>query len=121
MVVSTVSVSLDGTDDELRQLAQWLRDEDELRGRVTLMEQPISPGHMGGVLDTIQVVLTSGTAGSLVTSIIAWLGHRRATGKVTVKIPTARGQVIEMRCGSADDAQDILDKIDKILTNRTGE
>jgi len=106
----TVSVSLDGSDDDLRQFARWLRDEDDLRGRVSLVEQPIAPGQMGGVLDTVQVVLTSGTAGTFVTSLFAWLGHRRVAGRVKLKLRDG-DRTAELTCGSADDANSLIEGI----------
>jgi hypothetical protein len=36
-----------------------LRDEDELRGRVKAVQAPLRPGQMGGVLDSLTLVLTS--------------------------------------------------------------
>ncbi|HEX4705791.1 MAG TPA: hypothetical protein VH352_26980 [Pseudonocardiaceae bacterium] len=62
MAFPTVSISLSDADDQLRQLAGWLRDEDELRGRVRLVGPPIAPDQLGGVLDAVEVVLTSGSA-----------------------------------------------------------
>lgn len=115
MTSRAVLVSLDGSEDDLRPLAKWLRDEDELRGRVTLVESPIAPGQMGAVLDTIEVVLTSGTATTLVTSVFAWLTHRKATSKVSLKIHTKRGDDVTLTCGSSDDAQAVLFTVRKIL------
>lgn len=115
MTLPTVSVSLDGSDDELRQLAGWLRDEDELRGRVRIVDRPIEPGRMGGVLDTVEVALTSGTAGTLVTSLFAWLTHRRAAGRVKLKVRNG-DRTIELTCGSADDAGTVLDRLGAFLT-----
>jgi hypothetical protein len=107
---------MDGSGDELRQLARWLRDEDDLRGRVNLVDQPIAPGQMGGVLDTVQVVLTSGTAGTLVTSLFAWLGHRKATNKVRLKVQIGE-TTVELTCGSTDDAGALIDRIRTMLTD----
>jgi hypothetical protein len=110
----TASVRFDGTDDDLRQLARWLRDEDELRGRVKLVDHPIAAGEMGGALDAVEVVLTSGTASALVTSLFTWLTQRRATGKVRLKI-RAGDRSVDLTCGSADDAQALIDSITSIL------
>ena len=105
----TISVNL-ASDDDLRQLANWLRDEDELRGRVRLVERPIEPGHMGGVLDTVQIVATSGTATALVTSLFGWLRHRRTAERVTLRV----GET-ELQCGSADDAARLLAQLQGLL------
>ncbi|MCA1655914.1 MAG: hypothetical protein LC635_05655 [Pseudonocardiaceae bacterium] len=72
----------DGSDEELRRLARWLSDEDELRGRVDLAHEPVRPGQMGGTADAVVVLLTSGTASALVSSLFAWLGHRREVSRV---------------------------------------
>ena len=86
---TTVSINVDGLgdgpDDELRLLATWLRDEDQLRGRVSLVHRPISEGEMGGALDTVQVMLTSSTASTFVTSVFAWLTQRRTSGRVSLR------------------------------------
>jgi hypothetical protein len=111
-------INLDGPEDDLRLLARWLRDEDELRGRVSLVQRPIEPGQMGGVLETVEVVLTSGTAATLVTSVFAWLTHRKSAGKVSLKIQTKLGENITFTCGSADDAATILASAQNVLDDR---
>jgi len=111
VVAGTAAIRIESTDDsdgELRQLARWLRDEDELRGRVDLTHEPLRPDQMGGLVDTVTVVLTSGTAGALVTSLFTWLGHRKAAGKVSVTVESASGDRIELSCGSPEDAEKLL-------------
>jgi Effector Associated Constant Component 1 len=110
----TAAIRIDGTDDELRRLANWLRDEDALRGRVKLVDHPIAAGEMGGALDAVEVVLTSGTASALVTSLFTWLIQRRKNGKVRLKI-RAGNRTVDLTCGSADDAQALIDSIKSIL------
>ncbi|MGH3549671.1 MAG: effector-associated constant component EACC1 [Pseudonocardiaceae bacterium] len=111
MASGTVSIDLDCSDDELRSLAKWLRDEDELRGRVSLVPRPIEPGELGAALDTVQVAITSGTVGTLVTSLFAWLTHRRLTKKIFLKFHTDQGHEITLTCGSADDVSHVLDHV----------
>jgi hypothetical protein len=113
----TVSVRLDGPDDELRLLAGWLRREDEFRGRVALVDKPIVRGEMGGALDAVQVMVTSGTATALVTSLFEWLRHRRTTKAVTLKIRDGKGRELDITCGSTDDAQALLDKMRSFLSD----
>jgi hypothetical protein len=113
----TVSIDLDCSDEELRSLAKWLRDEDELHGRVSLVPTPIEPGEMGAALDTVQVVITSGTVGTLVTSLFAWLTHRRLTKKVFLKFRTEQGHEITLTCGSADDVSQVLDQVRMLIAD----
>lgn len=117
MASGTVSVDLDCSDDELRSLAKWLRDEDELRGRVSLVPRPIESGEMGATLDTVQVAITSGTVGTLLTSLFAWLTHRRLTKKVFLKFRTEQGREITLTCGSADDVSQVLEDVRTLIAD----
>jgi len=109
--MSTGSVAISGGEDELRSLAKWLRDEDDLRGRVSLTDRPIAAGAMGGTLDTVVVVLTSANAGLVVRSLFGWLGRRRATAGVVLKARNAGGAEIELKCGSATDASVVISEL----------
>ncbi|MFC0546681.1 effector-associated constant component EACC1 [Kutzneria chonburiensis] len=113
----TGSVAITGDEQELRSLARWLRDEDDLRGRVSLADRPIAAGEMGGVLDSVVVVLTSATAGQLVKSVFGWLGQRRHASAVVLKARNARGAEIELKCGSAADASVVLGDLRAFLSD----
>lgn len=93
-------------------LANWLRAEDELRGRVSLAGGPVAPGHMGVVDDVVQVAVGSGGAVTvLVTSLFAWLHHRRSAQRVTMRITLDNGATVEFTCGSSDNAAVLLDRL----------
>jgi hypothetical protein len=115
--MSTGNVAISGGEEDLRSLARWLRDEDALRGRVSLAEHPVAPGQMGGVLDSVVLVLTSATAGKLVTSLFGWLGHRRDATAVVLKARNAHGAEIELNCGSATDATTVLAELRPFLAD----
>jgi Effector Associated Constant Component 1 len=115
--MSTGSVAVGGSDEDLRSLAKWLRDEDALRGRVSLAERPVAAGQMGGVLDSVVVVLTSANAGLLVKSLFGWLGRRREAAGVALKVRNARGAEIELKCGSAADATAVIDDLRAFLVD----
>lgn len=114
MASGMVAVSVGESADELRSLAAWLRDEDEFRGRVGLHES-VESGQMGGVLDSVTVMVSSGTAGALVSSIFAWLARRREVRTVSFKVRSAAGQELELRCGSTEDAQKIIGDVIRFL------
>lgn len=107
MSTATVSLRPEGSDEEVRSLLRWLRDEDDLRGRVNAAEPAIADGGMGGLVDAVVLVLTGGTAPVLVRSLFGWLAHRRAATKVSLRVK-ANGKEAELTCGSADDAQTVL-------------
>jgi hypothetical protein len=114
---ATLSVSLGGSDDGLRSLARWLRDEDDLRGQVRLIDGRILPGQMGGVLDVIEVVVTSTTASTVVRSFFGWLNNKRIAERVTIKARAGQGDRLELTFGSADDAKDVLGAINVMLND----
>ncbi len=99
----------------MRALVRWLRDEDGLRGRVSLAAQPPAAGEMGAVVDAAVVVLTSGTVSVFIRSLFGYLKHRRTTSKVTLKVRDDKGRELELTCGSDDDAQATLTAVRALL------
>src|SRR4051812_21975007 len=58
---------------ELNQLYVWLRDEDELRGRLSLAGPPPRAGELGSAVDVLLVSLApGGVAGALVAGLFSW-------------------------------------------------
>ncbi|PRY42739.1 effector-associated constant component EACC1 [Umezawaea tangerina] len=112
---SSIAISSDDSDEELRSLARWLRDEDEFRGRVELLAAPIAADEMGADLESVVTIVTSGTAGVFVTSLFAWLERRRSASRVRLTIRTGTGATVELTCGSAEDADAVLKQITKII------
>lgn len=115
--MSSGSVAIRGGEEDLRSLARWLREEDALRGRVSLADRPIAAGQMGGLLDSVVVVLTSATAGQLIKSVFGWLGQRREAATVVLKARNAGGVEIELKCGSAIDAATVLGDLRSFLAD----
>jgi hypothetical protein len=83
--------------DALQALLDWLRQEDELRGRLHL--EPASDGHddqMGGLFEVLTIAMGSGGAGAvLARSLSTWLTHRHTDVKVTVKGPDGRSVEVD--------------------------
>ncbi|HEX4703317.1 MAG TPA: hypothetical protein VH352_14410 [Pseudonocardiaceae bacterium] len=78
------TISLPDRPDDLASLLAWLRDEDELRGRVSRRVAPIAQGDMGAATDALTVMVGSGGAVTvLLGSIAVWLKTRRSD--VTVR------------------------------------
>lgn len=72
--------------DELRQLSEWLSDEKELRGHVTVVDDPIGHTALGSAQDSLSVALGAGGAGTvLASSLITWLRTRVTRAKITVE------------------------------------
>ncbi|ADI12835.1 hypothetical protein SBI_09717 [Streptomyces bingchenggensis BCW-1] len=99
--------SLPLTEDLLR----WLKDEPELRGRVTVASAAPEPGQMsGGVLQTILVSLGSAGVGALARSLPIWLRLQRS--KVEIEVTRADGRSVRV---STDNRKDVDSLIHDVL------
>ncbi|UOZ09043.1 hypothetical protein [Amycolatopsis sp. WQ 127309] len=115
MPAGMIEISIPDAQNELRQLGSWLRAEEGLRGRVQLSEAPPLPGQMGGTLESLVVVATSGTATAFCNGLFSWLKHRRDASKVDLKVKSPKGEELVLSCGSADDADQILRALRNVL------
>ncbi|GAA1030196.1 MULTISPECIES: effector-associated constant component EACC1 [Amycolatopsis] len=115
MADGTIAITMPGaSDDELRKLAAWFRDEDDLRGRVRAQDAPAGPGEMGGALDAITVIATSGTATAFCRSLFDWLTRLRDARKVSLKLTRGK-ETLELECGSGDDSAQVLAAVRNFL------
>jgi Effector Associated Constant Component 1 len=110
---NTVGIRVDGSNDELRLLAQWLRYEDELRGSVELANRPPETGEMsGGLVDTVVVGLTSTSViTTVVKSLFTWLDRRNDASKIELDLKNKSGEQLKLQCGSTDDQKRIIESI----------
>jgi hypothetical protein len=104
----TILFSLPGAPDEdLRRLAGWLRDEDELRGRVRAADGPSRPGEMGGALEAVSVAITSATLPVFFRSLFDWLARSREARRVSFTLTLGK-KTLELECGSEDSFEKVL-------------
>jgi len=88
-------ITVEGTDDELRSLYQWLADDDGFRGHVRLVDGPPQESTLGSAPELIAVALAQGGACAAVAgAVVAWLRHR--TRDVMCKITRADGASVEL-------------------------
>lgn len=84
----------------LRALRSWLVQEDELRGRVVLIQQSPAPGTLGAGLEALSVSLGGGGAISvLVAGTMSWIRQRygqRRSGGAIVRFRRADGACFEI-------------------------
>ncbi|HKN51580.1 MAG TPA: hypothetical protein VJX66_03705 [Amycolatopsis sp.] len=98
MTAGIVAITVPHADGELTELADWLRTEDELRGRVQL-------------LDAVVVGVTSGSAPVFCRLLVSWL-RRRRKAEVSLRIKrSGAAEELELDCGAASDADQILDEV----------
>jgi outer membrane biogenesis lipoprotein LolB len=93
-----VRFSIMGSDQApaLESLADWLRGEPDLAGRVRLDAPPPRPGEMGSAVDTLMVAIGSGGVVSvLAASLKVWLAQPRRSD-IRLLIQGEQGQKIEI-------------------------
>lgn len=96
MALDIVRLSVSGSSVEVADLADWLDEDDALRGRVRREVGRVPDGALGGELQQLVVGLTSsGVATAVASVIVAWL--RRRTGSVTVRVSRSDGFEVELR------------------------
>ncbi|WP_409495706.1 effector-associated constant component EACC1 [Amycolatopsis sp. cmx-11-12] len=103
-----LSVRSANTEDDLVALAEWLREERELQGRIRQLRRPIAEGELGGAFEMIAVAIGSGGMGSVLAgSLTTWLQNRP---KTSIKI--TRGDLsIEIDSGKVKDLPLVIEKL----------
>ncbi|MBF6080560.1 hypothetical protein IU485_04230 [Nocardia cyriacigeorgica] len=81
-----LTIRTDGSNDELFELYEWFKDDDNLRGRVKLPQNAIRPGQMGDLASVLVVALgAGGIATALTQSLTTWFTVRRSEVAITLK------------------------------------
>lgn len=112
MSIGSVSISMAESSDELRDLANWLRTEEDLRGHVKLVTLPIQPGQMGGVVDALSISLSGGGAVVvLVQAFFAWLGKRRNQIPMRLSVRDRVGRDITLDIAGVTDPDELINRI----------
>ncbi|WIX80680.1 hypothetical protein QRX50_07905 [Amycolatopsis carbonis] len=106
MTAGIAAITVAGSDDELHQLASWLRSEDELRDRVRLAERPVSDD---AARDAVVVLVSSRSAGTLCRSLFGWLRKGRGDERVLLKLKRSGAvEELDVDCGSSSDVDAVL-------------
>ncbi|RLK54033.1 effector-associated constant component EACC1 [Actinokineospora cianjurensis] len=109
--------ALTGTDDDLRELATWLRDEDELRGRVRLRDAPIREGEMGAAIDALTIALGGGGAGAgavMIRSVFTYLSTRRKAVVLDLDLKDGDKHV-KVKLTNDSNVDEVLAQVDKFF------
>ncbi|MFE6926345.1 hypothetical protein ACFVAV_35415 [Nocardia sp. NPDC057663] len=107
-----LTIRTSGDSDELFRLLEWFRNDDALRGRVTLPTSQPREGQMGDVYDVLIVLVGAGGLGpALAMSLSGWLKTRRSQVKLTLK---RKGIELELDAESIK-APELVREIHKLL------
>lgn len=116
MAGDSLLISFAGAPEQIRNLASWLRDEGELRGRLHLVERANEDGHMGGIADALCIAVGSGGVATVsMRSLLTWLSirHRAVHTKIELKAEDGREAHIEL--SDSIEAEAILDTVAKFF------
>jgi len=80
-----VTMRIDGTQEA--SLAEFLRGQPGLRGRVQLVTDQQRPGGVAQSLATVIAEVGPAAATALGTALVTWLRHRTSNTRVTVRRP----------------------------------
>lgn len=106
---------VDGSGD-LRTLRNWLNMEPPLRGRVQIPEEPIKPGHMGGITETVTIALSSGGAGTvLVKSLFDWLSNRQRGCHARLTLRDKDGRRADIEIDGLHDLEEVTRAVSDFL------
>ncbi|MEV5715418.1 hypothetical protein AB0L41_16075 [Amycolatopsis mediterranei] len=102
MTAGIVAITVPNSGGELPELADWLRGEDQLRGRVQLF-------------DAVVVGVSSTSADAFCRSLFAWLTRGRET-RVSLKVKrSGAAEELELDFGAASDADQVLGAVQGFL------
>jgi hypothetical protein len=85
-VAVEVVVGVAGAADDVRSLRRWLIAEDEFRGRVRPVDEPVRPGVLGPSPAELLVEAVGPGGVGLAAVLVAWLRSRRGDVDLTVQL-----------------------------------
>jgi Effector Associated Constant Component 1 len=90
----TITPGSETATDELYSLRAWLLEEEDLRGRIGLVESPPASGKLGALPEALTMALGPGGAATAASALIAWLRYR--TSDVRLKLTRPDGSTLEV-------------------------
>jgi hypothetical protein len=111
--MTTLTVDRADDDGELRALAAFLRAEPDLRGGIQLVESPPAAGHLGPVLDAVEVAAQPAAA-VLVSAVVAWARSRRSHIRVRLDAGDGRTVDVDARQLTTMDAEAVGSLIERL-------
>lgn len=112
MTQGSINISTPDGSIDLRSLADWFRADEAIRGRVHLVEEPIRPGHMGGVVEVIAIsVGGGGVANTLVRYFFTWLGKHGDQHRAHLTLKDENGRQASLDVNGVRDPEALALKV----------
>jgi hypothetical protein len=94
---------------ELRELRNLLREDEDLDLGVTLRDRPPAPGEQGAIPVAVEVAAAlTPVVGGIAKVLSQWVASRRVVLKVTETSRGSKGRSIELSAGNAAQAERLL-------------
>lgn len=97
---------------DVHELARWLDDDDELRGRTAVRMRGPDPGEQGGVADA---VLVTAPPARVADPLADWLVRRAASGSVRVRVTATSGAVFVAEAAGRSEGDRLAGQLRKFL------
>ncbi|MGP4003122.1 effector-associated constant component EACC1 [Streptomyces sp. 8N706] len=108
-------------DSLARDLAEWLDDDEDLRGAARVRMAPPAPGEQGALADAVEV---AGVVEPLVTAGVGafamWLAERVKARRIVFRAVRPDGARIELSAGTAAEAAAVREDLERFV-NGGGE
>lgn len=118
-----VAIAVDGADADVESLWEWLREEPQLRGRISANSPPSPDGTMGAPIELIVALATStgGTMTVLARAMTRWLieRERQRRSDVVVKVRAPDGRQVSVSAQRAADSEALLRTILEVTESTT--
>jgi Effector Associated Constant Component 1 len=112
MLVGSIEIRDVGAGEDVRALRAWLSGEEDLRGRVRLVEPPTKTGQMGGITDAVTIAISGGGVATVtVRSVFAWLRQRQRGHRVRLTLQDSSGRRADVELDGLHDSESVLEKV----------
>lgn len=113
-VTLTIAAGGGPPGDPERDLGRWLSEREQLRGRVSVVEQRSQPGALSDSVVTVIANLSSASVGAFASALIAWIRHRTTDTRVTVRRADGTRWEISARRVRALNASEVTALVDQV-------
>jgi hypothetical protein len=107
--MSQVRISVTGgPESETGSLWDWLRNEPELRGRLS-QDSTTAPDEMGGLTEIVVSLIGAPSLAVLARSLQVWLTQQRSD--VSVELTDPHGRTVKLSAKRVEDGEHLVERV----------